>query len=415
MIHLAVGRLEIDWGKNHGFRDHSALFQGEADVANVPYYYAGEEDGTAFEGSTKSKALVEYKEGLSKPLPLVVDRLELLGHTFDHCEKEFVFFAQLNDFDEEHFTFAALGDALASVDVASLSADYGEGGEDFGRFFQRELAPRLGLKDLLNQERLNYDGISGAMENLSAYTVLHLLARNPQAANLPVQWAFNDIDTGGHAHREDFVRTLDPRARFLIVTEGSSDAAILRHALKLLRPHIADFFDFVDMEEGYPFSGTGNLYRFVQGLIGIAVQNKTLVLFDNDAEGLANHRRCAALNVPPNIRILTLPDLPVLANFRTVGPDGEGFSDINGRAAAIECYLDLDQKACVRWTAYNRALGVYQGELENKTSYMRTFLQHRCRKSDYDYARLERVIDALIAAAVSISAAEAALEWAKDF
>ncbi|MFU0507427.1 hypothetical protein [Pseudaminobacter sp. NGMCC 1.201702] len=35
MIHLAVGRLEIDWGKNQGFRDHSALFQGERGVTDV--------------------------------------------------------------------------------------------------------------------------------------------------------------------------------------------------------------------------------------------------------------------------------------------------------------------------------------------------------------------------------------------
>lgn len=27
VIHLAVGRLEIDWGKNFGFTAHSALFQ----------------------------------------------------------------------------------------------------------------------------------------------------------------------------------------------------------------------------------------------------------------------------------------------------------------------------------------------------------------------------------------------------
>jgi hypothetical protein len=27
MISLAVGRLEVDWGKNNGFVDHSALFQ----------------------------------------------------------------------------------------------------------------------------------------------------------------------------------------------------------------------------------------------------------------------------------------------------------------------------------------------------------------------------------------------------
>jgi hypothetical protein len=135
MIHLAVGRLEIDWGKNQGFRDHSALFQRERDVTDVPYYYVGEEDGTDFEGKTKWKPLVEYKEGLSKPLPLVIDRLNLLGHTYERCEKEFVFLARLNDFDDMRFTFAALRDVLAAVDVTSLSADYGEGGEDFGKFF----------------------------------------------------------------------------------------------------------------------------------------------------------------------------------------------------------------------------------------------------------------------------------------
>jgi hypothetical protein len=40
MIHLSVGRLEIDWGKNSGFTDHSGLFQA-TDVTDVPYYYAG--------------------------------------------------------------------------------------------------------------------------------------------------------------------------------------------------------------------------------------------------------------------------------------------------------------------------------------------------------------------------------------
>jgi hypothetical protein len=411
MIHLAVGRLEIDWGKNEGFRDHSALFQGERDVSDVPYYYAGEDDGTDFEGEKKWKPVIEHKEGLSKPLRLVVDRLKLLGHTYAQCEKEFAFLARLNNFDDTRFTFAALRDLLAAIDVTSLSADYGEGGEDFGKFFRREIAPRLGLDALIQDDRMAFHSISEAMENLSAYTVLHLLARNPHAVSLPVQWAFNDIDTGGYARREDFVRTLDPRERFLIVTEGSSDATILRHALNLLRPHIADFFDFVDMEEGYPFSGTGNVFRFVQGLISIAVQNKILVLFDNDAEGLANYRRCAALNVPANMRILSLPDQAAFKAFSTVGPDGERISDINGRAAAIECYLDLDKRARVRWTGYNQAIGAYQGELDGKTRYMRAFLEQRQRENEYDYSRLEQVLDILIAGAVSISEPEVSRGW----
>jgi hypothetical protein len=43
MIYLSVGRLEIDWGKNFGFTDHSALFQS-SDIAQVPYYYVDESD-----------------------------------------------------------------------------------------------------------------------------------------------------------------------------------------------------------------------------------------------------------------------------------------------------------------------------------------------------------------------------------
>jgi hypothetical protein len=58
-----------------------------------------------------------------------------------------------------------------------------------------------------------------------------------------------------------------------------------------LPPHIADFFDFVDREEGYPISRTGNLFRFVQGLISIRVLNNVIVIYDNDAEGAANFER----------------------------------------------------------------------------------------------------------------------------
>ena len=55
----------------------------------------------------------------------------------------------------------------------------------------------------------------------------------------------------------------------------------------MLRPHIADFFKFVDMEEGYPFSGTGNFFRFTQGLASIGILNNVVVIYDNDAEGTA--------------------------------------------------------------------------------------------------------------------------------
>jgi hypothetical protein len=215
MIHLAVGRLEVDWGKNQGFRDHSALFQGEPDVADVPYYYVAGEDSTDVEDDTQWKPIVEFKKGMSKPLFQVIERLILLGDTFGQCEREFAYLADLHGFDSNHFQFEHLRDALASVDVKTLSANYGDGDEDFGKFFRRELAPRLGLKRHFEADPnlLELSAVSQAMENLSPYTVLHLLARNPGARDLPVQWAFNDIEQNGYARREDFVRPLDPNDR----------------------------------------------------------------------------------------------------------------------------------------------------------------------------------------------------------
>jgi hypothetical protein len=342
MIHLAVGRLEIDWGKNFGFADHSPLFQ-VTDLAQVPYYYA-EGKGETYIDSTaeeRSKLFAVHKEGMSKPLGQVVDRIALLGHTLAHCEREFEYLSGFTDFDTTQFRFDELKEALAMIDVNALSADCGEMGEDFGKFFRRQLFDRLRLPSIAANPAYVQHPAAEAMENVSAYTVLRLLALNPKARDLPVTWQFADVEGGGWAKRHEFVRPLDQSNRFLIVTEGSSDAKIIQHAFKILKPHIADFFDFVDMEEGYPFAGTGNLFRFLQGLISISIQNDVIIVYDNDAEGVANFDRSRALNVPDNMRILRLPDSPTFADFQTVGPNGRHRADINGRAAAIECYLDL--------------------------------------------------------------------------
>lgn len=342
MIHLAVGRLEIDWGKNSGFTDHSPLFQ-QTDLTQVPYYYVKESGKTYIDssGQERNELYAEYKDGMSKPLNQVVDRIELLGYTLGHCEREFEYLSELNRFDHERFTFEELQQALVSIDVNAISADYGEMGEDFGKFFRRQMFDRLGLGAIAKDpEYARYNAGEG-MENLSAYSILRLLALNPQARSLPVAWQFADVEEGGWADRRVFCRPLDQSNRFLIVTEGSSDAKIIQHAFKLLKPHIADFFDYVDMEEGYPFSGTGNLFRFLQGLISISIQNTVVFVYDNDTEGVFNYERSRALNVPANMLILKLPDMPDFAEFDTIGPNGRHEADINGRAAAIECYLDL--------------------------------------------------------------------------
>jgi len=180
------------------------------------------------------------------------------------------------------------------------------------------------------------------------------------------------------------------------VTEGSSDAGIIRHALKLLKPHLLDFFNFVDMNEGYPFSGTGNLFNFTKGLISIAVQNNVVIVYDNDAEGVFNLNRTNRLNIPRNMRVLKLPDRPEFLAFQTVGPMGTQTGNINGRAAAIECYLDVGASPTVRWTSYSRELDIYQGELVGKTEFMRRFYEIGAVDGSYDLSKISAVVSMLI-------------------
>ena len=66
--------------------------------------------------------------------------------------------------------------------------------------------------------------------------------------------------------------------------------------------------------------------------------------------------------------------------FLTVGPTGDSYQDINGKAVSIECFLDLDFNSSkapkVRWTIYNEKSNKYQGALISKDEYTRTFKKH---------------------------------------
>ena len=69
---------------------------------------------------------------------------------------------------------------------------------------------------------------------------------------------------------------------------------------------------------------------------------------------------------------------------------------VNGRAAAIECYLDVGPAATVRWKNYHEKLGAYHGELVSKSDLMRTFLAQSEVNDDYDLSRIVAVVDMIV-------------------
>jgi hypothetical protein len=103
------------------------------------------------------------------------------------------------------------------------------------------------------------------------------------------------------------------------------------------------------------------------------------------------------------MRVLKLPDLPEFSNFETEGPNGRHQADINGRGAAIECYLDFDRVPLVRWNNYNSAVATYQGELVAKDSYKRRFLDQREKVAGYNYRKIEAVLDMITKNCIAIA------------
>lgn len=380
-ISLGVGELELDWGKNFGFRDYSKLFL-PTDKKDIPYYYADDE--------------VILKPGYSTSLGRVKSRLELLGYSLKNLNNHF---QQHNDnypdyLEQPDISFETMLEIFSRINIKDYKNKKEDGDYDLGEYVIENIFLNETFKDLKNHIDIKDKDIGAYFENLDPLFTLRLLIENPNNLEMNLEWRTQDVIDGGWTNDKEIFVGVEEADKFLIVTEGSSDTFIIRKSLELLRPDILDFFTFVDMEDNYPFTGTGNLYRFCQGLTSIRIQNKTLVLFDNDVEGIDKYNKTNELNLPNQMKIMKLPEIEEFNNFLTVGPTGETNENINGKAVAIECFLDLTKSnPIIRWTNYNKDLDAYQGSLENKDDYVRTFKGIKNSNDNYDFTKLTRLLD----------------------
>lgn len=418
-ITLEVGGLTLDWSKNSLGTDHGMLFQEKdrqplhTDQVDYDYYKENNEDLGAIEMS------------FCRSLREIVPRLELLGFTLDMAEREYedcsdawceewgmliknedeeedetpdlMSFKEFLSFATEHpirsldDTFIDFGDPVRELNVHGR----------FGNMAVNKRLPNFRLHDSnAYSERSYFADLIGI---LRPYSVLRILAENVENLDANVIWEYGPLVESGWAKEGEFVSCARRNQTFMVVTEGSSDAHILKHALTLIRPEIVDFFRFIDVRESHPFSGTGSLVKFAEGLIKIDVQNQVVILFDNDAEGFDAYQRLLKFNLLSNMRAMILPDLEQFQAFPARGPEGVINSNINKRAAAIECYLDLKQSnlppAKVVWTNYKKENETYQGALEYKERYTKAFLKQTTENvlaGSYDVSKLHVVLDALV-------------------
>lgn len=357
-ITLDLGDLNVHWGKNEYWFDHSPLFQ----VNDVKKSLDSQIDVSETEQPTE-------REICTRRLRDVVPRLELLGYSKDSLRRDF---RGLEIDGKKIKSFKRIEDVFLKTSASGSQ----------GHFFENE--------DIV----------------IDPWIVLRLLALNKENLDVPLTWNFHDWVENGWGNRSWIMQGLPDAQKFLLLTEGRSDADILKKAFNLLRPDVADFFRFVNME-CHPFGGEGGLRNFCRGLVNIGHSNFTLAIYDNDTAGIGGMLDSKSLKMPKNMRVMSLPSMKEFSRFATLGPNGERKENINGRAVAIECFLDLHhgdmEEPKVRWKGFDEKAGKYQGELINKHEYAKEFSKLSTRDRGYSFEKLEHLLDAIIAECVGIA------------
>lgn len=390
MITLGIGKMELDWGKNNMFHNHSCLFQKE-DIKMVPYYYSDDD--------------IEYRKGLSKNIKSVMRRLDLLGYSLHDIEEIFnEDLKRISELDNISIpiSFNDYYNTIKNIDINSInmtSEEY-DYNYDLGEYAQKCVISEINKLCTLSEYEYYY--IREFLQNLHPYITLRILSENKKNHNLNVIWRYADVVENGWVLEEDIIPKLNTQEKILIVTEGSSDTDIIKKCIELLYSDVADFFDFIDMEKNYPFTGTGNLKNFVKGLSKINILNKFLVILDNDTAGKSVYNDIKKIDLPNNLKIITLPKYKDFDNFKCKGPQGNSIENINGKAVSIECFLDhssIDDEIYVRWTGFNDKLMQYQGNIEPKNLLIKSF--HQYYKQDYDFTKLKYLIDYILESWIS--------------
>jgi HEPN/Toprim N-terminal domain 1 len=195
----------------------------------------------------------------------------------------------------------------------------------------------------------------------------------------------------------------------IILTEGKSDTLILSESLKLLYPHLSDYFTFMDFDGAKVGGGAGNLANMVKSFSGAGIINRVIAVFDNDTAAHAALKGLQKAKISNNIKVFTLPEIEILNDYPTIGPSGMVNMNVNGLAGSIEPYLgksvltdDEGNLYPVQWTGLDQGLQKYQGEITEKDKVQSSFKEQLkvCQENNllidnYDWSGIKTILEGI--------------------
>jgi hypothetical protein len=199
--------------------------------------------------------------------------------------------------------------------------------------------------------------------------------------------------------------------KVIVLTEGSTDKVVLEKSLRILYPHLYDYYSFMDFSLSNASGGASSLVAIVKAFIGSGLRNRIVALFDNDTAAQVARKGLAKVPLPPNIRVLEYPQLEIAKSYPTLGPSGTSYSNINGLACSIELYFGADilkqdgQLVPVHWKGYEASLNQYQGEILSKKELLDAFFvkaakceSDPCQVSQMDWESMRLIFEIIFRA-----------------
>ena len=199
------------------------------------------------------------------------------------------------------------------------------------------------------------------------------------------------------------VREFDP---VLVLTEGRTDAKIIRESFRRMKPEVAHMFSYMEHESFKAEGGTSALVSLARSLAAARISNRIIFLFDNDTAGHEGLHRFLKEGFPSHYQGMTLPYLKSAETYPTIGPTGEAEANVNGCACGIELYCGPkaltkeDGSPCrVQWTGYVAGMKRYQGEPLDKDGIKKRFLstlqESIAPETDPEFEEMRLVLNAL--------------------
>lgn len=160
-------------------------------------------------------------------------------------------------------------------------------------------------------------------------------------------------------------------SKIIILTEGTTDTEVLEPSLKLLYPHLCEYYSFMDFGVKPP-GGVGLLMNAVKSFVGAGIENRIIALFDNDTAAFSAVESLKDIDILSNILVTHYADTDLGKNFPTQGPTGLVHQNLNGLAGSIELYFGADvlnkngKLTPIQWKGFDERIEKYQGEILHK-------------------------------------------------